>query len=109
MTQADSAVHGALRRSLDSDPRTAGQGQAQSISAKTPLPTGWGSFCSTPDSNHPAHWYATAPYSVFDLKEEFGPDAEDLVQVVDAPTWAKLHQQVAAQINLYESLVWGQK
>jgi hypothetical protein len=100
MTQADNAP--ALRRSLDSDP-TPGQRQAV-ITAKTPLPTGWGSFCSRPDSEHPSHWYATAPWNVFSLKEKFGTQAEYLAQGVVAETWAELHAAVQAQVQLYEEV-----
>lgn len=107
MTQADTAS--AVRRSLDSDPIDVGQGQAQSITAKTPLPVGWGSFCSKPDSKHQSRWYATAPYDVIALKEKYGPDAEYLTQMVDAGTWTELHAAVAAHVRLYEELTKGEQ
>jgi hypothetical protein len=71
---------------------------------RDPLPEGWASFCSKPDSTNQSHWYATAPWDVFELKEMFGPDAEYLSQMVDAPTWAELHQQVQAQVTLYKEI-----
>ncbi|MEU0585711.1 hypothetical protein [Streptomyces sp. NPDC006132] len=75
------------------------------ITARTPLPKGWASFCSEPDSTNTAHWYATAPWNVIDLKEQFGPKAEYLTQMVDAPTWVQLHREVAAQVTIYEGMI----
>lgn len=80
-----------------------GQGQAK-INATTPLPDGWASFCSRPDSNNISHWYATSPYPVEALRGELGSAALELAPTVDAPTWPKLHMAVAAQIRLYEAL-----
>ncbi|MFF7893886.1 hypothetical protein ACFZDI_18705 [Streptomyces sp. NPDC007907] len=81
--------------------------RSEKVTAATPLPKGWGSFCSTPDSRHRSHWYATAPWDVFALKEEYGPEAQYLTQMVDAPTWTELHKQVAAQVTIRESLGRG--
>lgn len=105
MTQADSAP--ALRMSLDSRP-THGQGQAAEITATTPLPDGWGSFCSKPDEKYAAHWYATAPWPVNMIKQSVSDGVRDvankLCQTVDAETWPELHAAVAAQQALYELL-----
>jgi hypothetical protein len=103
MTQADSAP--ALRMSLDSHP-TPGQGQAL-VTAVTPLPSGWGSFCSRPDEKNEPHWYAVSPYAVDALKERWGRDAYGLDHTVSAPTWPQLHQAVAAQVALYDLLMGG--
>jgi hypothetical protein len=105
MTQADSAT--ALRRSLDSKPIT-GQGPAKKITAATPLPDGWTSFCSKPNSENLSHWYATAPWNVGALQEQYGEAAADLLPTVDADTWARLHVEVATQVELYESLTGEQ-
>jgi hypothetical protein len=104
MTQADNAT--ALRRSLDSEP-TQGQGPAATpckITAKTPLPKGWASFCSKPDSSNRARWYATAPWDLISITEEYGPNARYLAQTVDADTWADLHKAVRAQVRLYQEV-----
>lgn len=97
MTQADNAT--ALRRSLDPKP-THGQGQAQKITAKTPLPKGWASFCSKPDSKTAGHWYATAPYNLWKLFPQGAP-TKGLVHTVSAPTWVELHTEVAKQVKLF--------
>ncbi|KOG22022.1 hypothetical protein ADK36_13890 [Streptomyces viridochromogenes] len=103
MTQADSAAP-ALRRSLDSDP-TQGQGQAE-ITATTPLPPGWSSFCSKPTRTDPAHWYATAPWDadVINLSHGLRGDENQLTQTVDAETWRGLHRVVAEQVLLHQQL-----
>ncbi|MEU0249281.1 hypothetical protein ABZ192_34165 [Streptomyces sp. NPDC006235] len=44
---------------------------------------------------------------MIDLKERFGPKAEYLTQMVDAPTWVQLHSEVAAQVKIRESLSSG--
>lgn len=106
MTQADSAL--ALRRSLDPE-STHGQGQAEKITAKTPLPAGWASFCSKPDSMNQAHWYATAPWDVEALQEKHGEAAADLVPTVAAETWARLHHEVQAQEELHRHLTQGNR
>ncbi|MEU0245135.1 hypothetical protein ABZ192_12520 [Streptomyces sp. NPDC006235] len=90
-------------------PSRTGQRPAAKITARTPLPKGWASFCSEPDSQNPGRWYATAPWNVFGLKEQYGPKAEYLAQMVDAPTWVELHKKVNAQVTLYESLERGQE
>lgn len=101
MTQADSAL--ALRRSLDPE-STHGQGQAEKITAKTPLPAGWASFCSKADENSPSHWYATPPWDVYAIKEELGQEARALEHTVTAKSWTRLHLEVQAQVRLYEHL-----
>lgn len=104
MTQADNAT--ALGRSLDSEP-TQGQGPAtapRKITAKTPLPKGWASFCSRPDSDNKSHWYATAPWALISLMEEYGPEASYLNQMVVSETWVGLHKEVQAQVRLYEEI-----
>jgi hypothetical protein len=103
MTQADNAT--ALGMSLDSHP-TLGQGQAL-VTAVTPLPPGWGSFCSRPDKDNGPHWYAVSPYDVDGLKDMWGRDAYGLDHTVSAPTWPLLHQAVAAQVELYKALTGG--
>jgi hypothetical protein len=85
-------------------PSRSGQRPAAKITARTPLPKGWASFCSEPDSQNPARWYAQAPWSVFSLIEKHGPKAEYLAQLVNAPTWTELHKKVNAQVTIYESL-----
>lgn len=99
MTQADTAS--AVRRSLDSKP-VRGQGQAL---ATTPLPDGWQAFCSEPDHHwkSPAWWYAVAPWSPSVLAMK----GTDLVQTVEAPTWALLHERVAEQIELHRYWTGG--
>lgn len=87
--------------------KVAAPAPAAKITARTPLPKGWASFCSQPDSTNTSHWYATAPWNVIDLKERFGPKAEYLTQMVDAPTWVQLHSEVAAQVKIRESLSSG--
>jgi hypothetical protein len=104
MTQADS-TH-VLRMSLDSRP-THGQRQAE-INATTPLPDGWGSFCSKPDDMNPGHWYATPPYNVDALVTQYGKAAHGLARTVYATTWPKLHAAVAAQVDLYAALTGGE-
>jgi len=101
MTQADSAR--ALRMSLDSNP-SAGKGQATAL---TPLPKGWGSFCSKPGSDETGRWYATAPWNVDALKTRFGAMADDLEQTVCADTWPALHKAVAVQVALHLRLIGG--
>lgn len=105
MTQADSAP--ALRMSLDSHP-TQGQRQATEITALTPLPDGWGSFCSKPSNVHPSRWYAVAPWHVDTLKLRAPDNVRDLVvklqQTVDAATWPALHRAVTEQVALHEML-----
>jgi hypothetical protein len=103
MTQADNAP--ALRMSLDSHP-TPGQGQAL-VTAVTPLPPGWGSFCSRPDKDNPPHWYAVSPYAVDAIKDTWGRDAYGLDHTVHAPTWQRLHAAVEAQVKLYDALTTG--
>jgi hypothetical protein len=103
MTQADNAT--ALGMSLDSHP-TPGQGQAL-VTAVTPLPPGWGSFCSRPDEKNTPHWYAVSPYEVDALRDRWGRHAYGLFHTVSAPTWPLLHQAVAAQVELYEALTGG--
>lgn len=99
MTQADNAT--ALRRSLDPESITDGQGQAKTINARTPLPRGWASFCSKPDSDNPSYWYAVAPWNLVSLMEKYGPSVEYLTQMVVSETWAGLHKEVQAQEKLY--------
>lgn len=106
MTQADSAH--ALRMSLDSRP-THGQEQAAEITAVTPLPHGWASFCSKPHRERgqhvPGHWYATAPWHVDSVRRRHDSEAtRGLQQTVSAPTWPALHAEVAKQVELYERL-----
>ncbi|MFF4750629.1 hypothetical protein ACWD5R_18500 [Streptomyces sp. NPDC002514] len=72
------------------------------------LPQGWTSFASTPDGKHTAHWYATSPYPVDALKEEYGQTAQPLCRTVTAATWSELHTEVAAQAELYERLTGAQ-
>ncbi|MGX1133229.1 hypothetical protein RKD49_005419 [Streptomyces glaucescens] len=103
MTRADSAH--ALRMSLDST-LTPGQGQAP-IMPSTPLPKGWGSFLSTPDSNLKAHFYAVSPYPVDALRRQYGSEANGLLSTVHAETWTRLHLEVQAQIRLYKRLIGG--
>lgn len=104
MTQADNAT--ALRRSLDPEPITDGQGQAK-ITAKTPLPKGWASFCSKPDEDYPAHWYATPPWDVYAIKDRLGQGAWHLAHTVTAETWTALHHEVQKQEELYKALTEG--
>lgn len=111
MTQADSTV--VLRMSLDSDP-TQGQGQAATdITATTPLPKGWGSFCSRPyeytkngETVYVAgRWYATAPWHVDTLSILYGHLAVSLEQTVCAETWPELHIAVSAQVDLHADMM----
>ena len=98
MTQADSAI--ALRMSLDSNPMP-GQGQA----ASTPLPAGWGSFCSNGDEDVAGRWYAVSPFPVEHLRRTYGRKAFVLDSTVWAPTWAELREAVQAQAELYVDLL----
>ncbi|KPI24592.1 hypothetical protein OV320_7797 [Actinobacteria bacterium OV320] len=109
MTQADNPS--GLGMSLDSRP-TQGQRQA-SVDVTTPLPPGWGSFCSVPDprrENSFGRWYACAPWLVHPLQraaegalsKQF---SEMLVQTVVAATWIELHAAVADQMDIYETLM----
>ncbi|MFF2845876.1 hypothetical protein ACFVT5_06045 [Streptomyces sp. NPDC058001] len=68
------------------------------------LPEGWTAFSSQADSTHTTHWYATSPYPVEALKANNGEAAEPLCHTVTAATWAELHAEVTAQIELYEVL-----
>lgn len=105
-TQADSPS--GLRRSLDSRSTSGGQGQAATIdkiTAATPLPDGWASFCSKPDSMNRAHWYATAPWNADAINQARGFNGDQgLLQTVDADTWRGLHAAVADQVAFYEAL-----
>lgn len=111
MTQADSAP--ALGMSLESSP-IHGQAQATKITAATPLPAGWGSFCSKPDArmNMRGRWYAVAPWNVDTIKAQASDGirhlAVKLEQTVDAATWVELHAAVAAQVNLYAEMFEGE-
>ncbi|WP_329544666.1 hypothetical protein OG548_08080 [Streptomyces sp. NBC_01356] len=84
----------------------------QAPTAATPLPDGWGSFCSNPSRNHHSHWYATAPWHADTVKAQAGDGmrdiAEKLEQTVSAATWPELHAVVAAQVRLYASLMAGE-
>lgn len=103
MTQADSAP--ALRMSLTSANPIGAQEQA--ASANTPLPTGWGSFCSKPDQkrNEPGRWYATAPWHVETLTARLGAGAtRGMLQTVHAESWQRLCIEVAAQEDFYGML-----
>lgn len=107
MTQADNLS--GLRMSLDSRP-TQGQRQA-SIDVTTPLPKGWGSFCSVPDPRFQDSfgcWYACAPWSVDQLKQAAEGTmskafTDKLIQTVVADTWPELHAAVADQVDIYEA------
>lgn len=101
--QPSSGQRGRAEKATASKPGR-GQRPAAKITARTPLPKGWASFCSEPDSSHQSHWYATAPWDVFSLKKQYGPKAEYLTQMVDAPTWVQLHAEVAAQVTLYKEI-----
>jgi hypothetical protein len=110
MTQADSAL--ALGMSLDSRPSVSGQGQAE-ITATTPLPDGWGSFCSraSKGDSTPGRWYATAPWDVDFIVGHVSEMDRDLAlkleQTVDAPTWPALHAEVARQVAIHQALSAG--
>lgn len=114
MTQVDSSAVRQLGTPLDHLP-TQGHGQAAAIDATTPLPDGWGSFCSKPDtrySREPGRWYASAPWHVDTVRDQAGDADKDLAakleQTVDAPTWVALHGKVAAQVALYRALTGGE-
>jgi hypothetical protein len=81
------------------------------IDATTALPDGWASLCSNPDSNHHAHWYATAPWQVDRIKANVSDEMRDLAmkleQTVDADSWPLLHAAVSAQVALYTALTGG--
>jgi hypothetical protein len=72
--------------------------------AHAPLPKGWKAFSSEPDGTNAAHWYATSPYPVDVLKEEYGRDAYELYPTVAAATWPELHAEVVAQAEMYKRL-----
>lgn len=108
MTQADSVS--ALRMSLTSvDPSGA---QEQAADATTPLPDGWGSFCSKPYDGYQtpllARWYAVAPWDAQLIKSQATPElrklAMKLAATVDADTWPALHEVVAEQCRIYEQV-----
>lgn len=84
-------------------------GQSAAITATTPLPKGWGSFCSTPDATNPARWYATAPWHADTIRATVSDAgrsiARKLAQTVDADTWSALHKAVEAQVALHASLM----
>jgi hypothetical protein len=88
---------------------TTGPGHAD---ATTPLPDGWASFCSLPDRNFHARWYATAPWDVEKIQAAASDELRDiagkLFQTVDASTWPKLHAVVSAQVALYALLTDGE-
>lgn len=105
MTQVDSSAARQLGRPLDSKP-THGSGQVD-VSATTPLPPGWASFCSKPDRHSPSHWYATPPYNVTALQKRYGAAARSLLYTVDAKSWAHLHIAVAEQVEMYERITLG--
>jgi hypothetical protein len=87
---------------------TTGPGHAD---ATTPLPDGWVSFCSLPDRNFHARWYATAPWNVEKIQADASDETRDiawkLFQTVDASTWPKLHAVVSAQVALYAMVTNG--
>ncbi len=96
MTKVDSSGVSHLRTPLD--PESTGQ---VPVTATTPLPEGWTSFCSMPCEANPARWYATAPYHISSL----GAGSAVLAQTVDAPSWTKLHEAVQEQVRLYKGLM----
>lgn len=117
MTQVDSSAGRHLGTPLDSDP-TSGQGQAATVDATTPLPDGWGSFCSKASPNDPneiGRWYASAPWHVDTLKLRKSADLVDrellnkLSQTVDAATWPELYNAVASQVYIYNTLMGGEE
>jgi hypothetical protein len=76
------------------------------------LPTGWGSFRSeSRRASEPSHWYATAPWNSFALREEHPQvfqdreDLQDLISTVDANSWEQLVSRVNAQVALYASFL----
>jgi hypothetical protein len=81
-----------------------GQRPAAKITARTPLPKGWASFCSKPDERHPSHWYASPPYSVDQMIRQYGELAYPLQRTVTAETWHALHAAVADQMRVYEEI-----
>lgn len=99
MPQADSSAPGHLRTSLDQTP--SGRGQ---VTALTALPTGWGYFCSRPDDNNPARWYAVPPWNVYRLQMRYGKEAARLLPTVDAETWPRLHAAVNAQARMHAEI-----
>lgn len=101
MTQADSTQ--VLGMSLD---RPTGADQvAGTINVTTPLPPGWGSFCSKPDEESIPRWYATSPYNVAALRDKYGKAAWPLQATVEAETWPRLHAVVAEQESYYKALM----
>lgn len=77
----------------------------EDVSVTTPLPKGWGSFCSRPDDKNPAHWYATAPYDADLVNDRHGLEGvSGLVQTVHAATWPELHVEVASQLSIVGKL-----
>lgn len=111
MTQADTVP--AVRMSLDHLP-TQGHGQVADVDATTPLPDGWGSFCSKPGPRDAdtGRWYATAPWHVDKIKMQAPPEDHVLVakleQTVYAHTWVELHAKVAHQVALFNAFVNGE-
>lgn len=86
---------------------THGQRAASRTTNQPPLPDGWAAFRSRPDATNAQRWYATPPYSVVALKEQFGTRAADLEYTVSAETWPALRRVVATQAALYLSLTEG--
>lgn len=70
----------------------------EEITACTPLPMGWSSFCQENT------WYAAAPWNVFELLKTHGEAAEGLVATVMAPTYIDLYGAVDEQTRLYNAL-----
>jgi hypothetical protein len=104
MTVADSASRA---ENVAATAPTSGQRQ-QTITAKTPLPIGWGSFCSKPGSNTPGQWYASAPWDADTLNYEYRLDGDDaLEQTVTADTWVALHAVVQHQVNKHKRVTEG--
>ncbi|MGI5408181.1 hypothetical protein ACQEV9_15440 [Streptomyces chartreusis] len=84
---------------------TQGQRQHETITIKTPLPIGWGSFCSNPSKENPGCWYATAPWDADTLNYEFNLDGDDaLEQTVTAETWQGLHAVVQRQVERHKRI-----
>jgi hypothetical protein len=94
---------------------TLGHGQAADIDATTPMPQGWGFFCSKADprkkDTEAGYWYATAPYTLSiemryatNWKEDL---AEKLCQTIDAPTYIDLCRKAHEQARLFSALMYG--
>ncbi|GAA2118651.1 hypothetical protein [Streptomyces synnematoformans] len=109
MTQADRTyVRG---RSLDpTAPRAAGEDDLPHQRNLPELPGGWTCFKSEPwlPMKGPVvegHYYATAPYLAWDLRDEFKhlDLAKQLMQMVSAETPEALVQKVEEQIAIHDT------